>query len=65
MTKRESIHFAGFEARAGRKTKIEVPVAKLMSGTPVALPLLVLHGRSEGPTIWLSAAIHGDEVVGV
>ena len=29
------------------------------------MPVLVLHGRSAGPTVWLSAAIHGDEVGGV
>jgi len=36
-----------------------------MSGTPVALPVLVYHGREDGPTMWLSAAVHGDEVCGV
>ena len=25
----------------------------------------VLHGREDGPTVWVSAAIHGDEVAGV
>ncbi len=50
---------------AGKKLKMELPIARLMSGTPVALPLLVLHGRQEGPTVWLSAAVHGDELCGV
>jgi predicted deacylase len=36
-----------------------------MSGTPVALPVIVLHGRHDGPTVWLSAAVHGDELCGV
>lgn len=36
-----------------------------MSGTPVALPVIVVHGAHDGPTIWLSAAIHGDELCGV
>jgi hypothetical protein len=36
-----------------------------MSGTPVALPVLVLHGKQDGPVVWLSAAVHGDEVCGV
>jgi predicted deacylase len=56
---------AGNEIRPGRRAKIELPLARLMSGTPVALPLIINHGRRAGPTIWLSAAIHGDEVVGV
>jgi len=36
-----------------------------MSGTPVALPLIVFHGVEAGPVVWISAAIHGDEIGGV
>ena len=50
---------------AGRRAQLELPIARLMSGTPVALPVLVLHGRHDGPTVWLSAAVHGDEIGGV
>ena len=31
----------------------------------VSLPVRIVHGREDGPTIWVNAAIHGDEVVGV
>jgi predicted deacylase len=63
--RRPSFSIAGESVRAGSKAKFEVPIARLMSGTPVALPLVVYHGREEGPTVWLSAAVHGDEVCGV
>ncbi len=53
------------EIAAGRIGRLELPIARLMSGTPVALPLVVHHGREEGPTVWLSAAIHGDEIAGI
>lgn len=56
---------AGNLVAAGRKAKLELPIARLMSGTPVALPVLVFHGQNEGPTVWLSAAVHGDELCGV
>jgi len=49
----------------GRKARIELPIARLMSGTAVGLPIIVVHGRDDGPTVWLSAAIHGDELCGV
>ena len=49
----------------GRRAKIELPIARLMSGTPVALPVVVLNGATGGPTVWVSAAIHGDEICGV
>ncbi|MFT5203709.1 MAG: putative deacylase [Candidatus Aldehydirespiratoraceae bacterium] len=55
----------GQEAKSGRRTQIEIPIARLMSGTPVALPVIVLHGASDGPTVWINAAIHGDEIGGV
>lgn len=51
--------------RAGRRKRLELPIAKLVSGTQVALPVLVLHGAEPGPTMWVSAAMHGDEVGGV
>ena len=63
--RRSAISIAGNEVRAGRKAKLELPIARLMSGIPVTLPLLVLHGREEGPTAWISAAVHGDELCGV
>jgi predicted deacylase len=56
---------AGTTIRAGRRAKLELPIARLMSGTPVALPVIILHGRRDGPTVWLSAAVHGDELCGV
>lgn len=50
---------------AGKRMRIELPIGTLMSGTPVALPLIVVHGKGDGPVVWLSAAIHGDEICGV
>lgn len=64
-TKAEPFAIADQVVRPGRRAKIELPIARLMSGTPVALPLLVLNGATAGPTVWLSAAIHGDEICGV
>jgi predicted deacylase len=49
----------------GERAKFELPIARLMSGTPVALPIVALHGTDHGPTVWLSAAVHGDEIGGV
>ncbi|QDU61780.1 aspartoacylase [Planctomycetes bacterium Pan216] len=49
----------------GRRTRIEIPLARLPSETWLSLPIEVLHGTEPGPTVWLSAAIHGDELNGV
>jgi predicted deacylase len=49
----------------GERRRLELPVARLPTGTPVSIPVEVVHGAGEGPRIWLSGAVHGDEVVGV
>jgi predicted deacylase len=33
--------------------------------TPMSLPVHVIHGRQDGPVLFLSAAIHGDEINGI
>ena len=45
--------------------EVGLPITRLVTGADVSLPVHVIHGRDEGPTVWISAAIHGDEVVGV
>jgi predicted deacylase len=62
---REPFDIAEHTVAAGTRARIELPIANLTSGTPVSLPVVVVHGRHPGPTVWLSAAVHGDELVGV
>jgi predicted deacylase len=49
----------------GRKVRIELPFAKLATGSTASLPVAVINGRSTGPNVWISGGIHGDEVNGV
>lgn len=63
--KRLPFSIAGHQVSGGRRMKIELPVARLMSGSQVSLPIIVWHGRTKGPTMWISAAVHGDEIEGV
>ncbi len=55
----------GVMAPAGKLTQVELRLARLPTGMWMSLPVGVLHGRHEGPVIWVSAAIHGDELNGV
>lgn len=64
-SRRGPFSIAGNSVSPGSSERFELPIARLMSGTPVALPVVVAHGREEGPTVWLSAAVHGDEICGV
>lgn len=63
--KRTSFKIGDLEVAAGRSAMGELPIARLVTGTRISLPLRVVHGRTDGPTVWLSAAVHGDEVAGV
>jgi len=44
---------------------VQLPVANLYTNTPVTLPVRVLRGKEPGPTLFVSAALHGDEIIGV
>ena len=62
---RESFGIGTVRIRPGTSRNLELPITRLVTGSDVSLPVRVVHGRDDGPTVWLSAAIHGDEVVGV
>lgn len=62
---RESFAIGPVRVRAGQSKEVELPITRLVTGADVSLPVRVLHGREDGPTVWVNAAIHGDEVVGV
>lgn len=49
----------------GRTSRFELPFARLPTGSVASLPVAVVNGRYAGPHIWLSAAIHGDEIAGI
>ena len=50
---------------AGARATIDLPVSHLSDHTPVSMSVEVINGKSDGPTVFISAGIHGDEVIGV
>ncbi len=62
---RESFAIGTVRIRPGTIRNLELPITRLVTGSDVSLPVRVVHGRDDGPTVWISAAIHGDEVVGI
>lgn len=62
---RAPFEIGGSQVRPGSRKDLGLPITRLVTGDEVSFPLRVLHGRTDGPTVWLSAAIHGDEVCGV
>lgn len=63
--RRAPIEIADTIVKAGTLSRVEIPVARVPSGMWLSLPLVVIHGASPGPTMWLSAAVHGDELNGI
>ncbi|MFT7558678.1 MAG: putative deacylase [Flavobacteriales bacterium] len=55
----------GLTIEPGSESKIELPVAKLYTDADVSLPIKVFRGKKDGPTIFISAAVHGDELNGI
>lgn len=61
----EALRIGDVEVAPGERKYFEIPLAKLPTGSQLALPVCALNGRRTGPSVWLSAAVHGDEINGV
>ncbi len=53
------------EILPGSRERLELPIARLATSNWVSLPVEVLNGAHAGTHVWLSAAIHGDELNGI
>ena len=49
----------------GERVNVDLPVADLYTSTSISMPVKVIRGRKPGPVLFVSAAIHGDELNGV
>lgn len=61
----EIIEINGHQIPRNSRVTIDLSVAKLYTHTEVALPVQVIRGKHPGPVLFISAAIHGDELNGV
>jgi predicted deacylase len=55
----------GMIIEPGQRQRFDLPVARLPTQTWLSLPIEVVNGARPGPNLWLSAAVHGDELNGV
>jgi predicted deacylase len=62
---RAPFEIGGSRVAAGSRAIVELPLPKLYTHTPMAMPVHVVHGRRDGPRLFVCAAIHGDELNGV
>ncbi len=52
------------EIKKGSRVTVNIELPKLYN-TPTPLPVRVIRGKKDGPVVFISAAIHGDELNGV
>ena len=60
----EKLILGGVEIKKGTNTTINIELPKLYN-TPTQLLLRVIRGKKDGPVVFVSAAIHGDELNGI
>ncbi len=65
MAKNNPITIGDTEILPGQRTDVNIPIADLYTATSLHMPMQIICGRSAGPTLFVSAAIHGDELNGV
>lgn len=51
--------------KPGTRVKLELPAARLYTDTEISIPVEVISAKTPGPVIFISAAIHGDELNGI
>jgi len=64
-TDSETFEYDGGRVAPGETEELRFPVSETYLGDPVRIPVTIINGPEPGPTAYLSAAIHGDELNGI
>ncbi|MGB5346154.1 MAG: succinylglutamate desuccinylase/aspartoacylase family protein [Woeseia sp.] len=65
MSRNTAITIYGNTIAPGSRVNIDIPVADLYTSTSLNMPVQVISGKRSGPVLFVSAAVHGDELNGV
>ena len=65
MAAQTAFEIGGQSVAPGTRRTVDLPVSVMSDHTPITMSVHVVHGKRPGPTLFVSAAIHGDEVMGV
>jgi predicted deacylase len=61
----EPLRILGSDVAPGTSQRLSWSATELFEGVPVSTPVLVANGGAPGPTVCLTAAVHGDELNGI
>ena len=62
---REPFEVGGITVQPGSRRSINLSISLLSTHTPMEIPIHVIHGKKDGPRLFMCAAIHGDELNGL
>jgi len=65
MTAADAFTYNGGRVDPGERQNIRFVVSETYLGDPVRIPVTIINGERPGPTAFLSAAAHGDELNGI
>lgn len=54
----------GSEVRPGARASLSIVISENYAGEDVSIPVQVWRGEKDGPTVCITAAVHGDEING-
>jgi hypothetical protein len=60
-----TLKLLGGEVPPGTSQRLSWSATELFEGIPVSTPVLAVNGKLPGPTLCLTAAVHGDELNGI
>lgn len=61
----ESISVAGVIVEPGERRDLAPPASESYMGDRTTLPMAVINGAGDGPRVFVTAAVHGDELNGI
>ncbi|WP_296383144.1 succinylglutamate desuccinylase/aspartoacylase family protein [Winogradskyella sp.] len=65
MSEKEVLHILGEKVALGESAKVSFNVAKLHTQNTIDVPVIIERSKKPGPTVLITAGIHGDEINGV
>ncbi|MGD8339504.1 MAG: succinylglutamate desuccinylase/aspartoacylase family protein [Gammaproteobacteria bacterium] len=65
ITNTVAVEIGGQKVLPGQELIVDLPVANLYTHTQMTMPVHVVNGRRPGPTLFITAAMHGDELNGI
>lgn len=61
----ELLTIGGVQIAPGEQRQLQLPVSRLYTDTQISIPVHVIRAKKSGPSVFVSAAVHGDELNGI